>query len=226
MEHVKNGCLSDPDTSLFTLIKEGSYGLYQKFKVGRGTSILETFHSHVTRIIRTRNSSPKFLHCVLMNFVFRWNVDRAVEGKLHDDYGAYNYHELETFVKTYQANFHVFEAPDETRLINDPWRKPFPPKAEVDTSTVEKFGADYLSEVLRAELLDENDEDDVEFDVEAEDDLEDTVNEDENDLPTVVAAIFTENQTGLLDDPEIESLHVSHNTSDLLAKDVILQISF
>lgn len=61
----------------------------------RGTSQLEGFHKHLRQIFPSYHTSSLLSTLLLALFVYRWNMDRAVErGLLSEEYGGWYDHEL------------------------------------------------------------------------------------------------------------------------------------
>jgi hypothetical protein len=93
--HVRLGCLSDkPGINYYYTTSPGLSGKTVLWCV-RGTSQLEGFHKHLRHIFPGFHTSSLLATCLLALFVYRWNIDRAVErGLLSEEYGNFYNHEI------------------------------------------------------------------------------------------------------------------------------------
>jgi hypothetical protein len=94
LKHVRLGCLSDVPGLDYYYTTTSPSGKTTLWSV-RGTSQLEGFHKYLRRIFPGFHTSSRLATCLLAVFVYRWNIDRAVErGLLAERYGGWYNHEI------------------------------------------------------------------------------------------------------------------------------------
>jgi hypothetical protein len=92
--HFDKGCYSDKPGFRYYYFTTSKTGKQQLMCV-RGTSALEGFHKHLRRIFPGFHTAPLLATCLLALFVYRWNMDRAVErGLIPEEYADWYEHEL------------------------------------------------------------------------------------------------------------------------------------
>ena len=94
MHHVNLGYLvENPGVNYYYYITSESGA--KTLMCIRGTSQLEGFHKHLRNIIPGFHSSPRLITCLLAVYVYRWNMDRAVEhGFIPKRYGGWYEHNI------------------------------------------------------------------------------------------------------------------------------------
>ena len=92
--HLKKGCYSDkPGFNYYYFITTKSGN--KKLMCVRGTSALEGFHMHLRKLFPGFHTAPLLATCLLALFVYRWNMDRAVErGLISEDYAGWYEHDI------------------------------------------------------------------------------------------------------------------------------------
>lgn len=99
LEHVLRGCVSDPpDMTMYYFCKTRADGL-PWYRGVRGTSQLESFHFHVARSVPTWCMSPEFMDVTMLEFVWEWNCNAAINNLGSRDYGFYNLEVLDELVR-------------------------------------------------------------------------------------------------------------------------------
>jgi hypothetical protein len=93
--YIRLGCLSNkPGINYHYTTSPGLSGKTVLWCV-RGTSQLEGFQKHLRHIFPGFYTSSLLATRLLALFVYRWNIDRAVErGLLSEEYGNFNNHEI------------------------------------------------------------------------------------------------------------------------------------
>jgi hypothetical protein len=87
LEHIRIGCLSDPDPKvvcLYRKVRKDQDGLWI-YACSRGTSDVEGLHSRLKKIFEASRMGPKFADSALAENRHRNNIDCAIRA-----YGYYN----------------------------------------------------------------------------------------------------------------------------------------
>jgi hypothetical protein len=111
MEHLVKGCLSDhPDVALyFEFEDEDNDNKFVKMRCGRGSSLLEGFHLHISEATAGKMVGPLLFDHQLREMIYRWNVDRSINARQSVDYGCYNLLLFERIHNLSTKHTHLFE---------------------------------------------------------------------------------------------------------------------
>jgi hypothetical protein len=104
MKHLRKGCLSDcPDVPLYFEKTQGEQATFQSYKVARGTNKLEGFHYYVANSTAGKVVLPEVFDLMLLEIVFRWNIERASALGRGPDLACYD-------LRTYNAIYEIAKA--------------------------------------------------------------------------------------------------------------------
>lgn len=112
LKHIKNGCLTDhPEVPLyFELNDTNKEGLYKKLKTARGSSQQECFHRFIYSLFTGKTFSPELFDAIMIQAVYRWNVDRGITAKIYNKFAFYNIGLLQKIQTLYSANTRLFHS--------------------------------------------------------------------------------------------------------------------
>jgi hypothetical protein len=84
MKIAKGEYLDPFDVDMFKALSPDAHGM-PRWQNCRGTNALEGLHHHLNSLLGKHRSSPQLAYHVVMNFISRWNIDRAREYRGRDD---------------------------------------------------------------------------------------------------------------------------------------------
>ncbi len=106
LKHIQKGCLSDPDIPLYYERSNQRNDGMVNYRCVRGTNSVEGYHRHLRKLLGNFAASPQLLHSVLMEFNYRWNVNRMTSNRgLPESIGCFYHQELIERIQTLTSPF-------------------------------------------------------------------------------------------------------------------------